>query len=157
VFVIEPASRRAQILGSTPQPDGAFMGQIARTFTMPEGDGCPVLIRDRDAKWSESLRAQLRDAGLRIVQTPVPAPNANAYAERFGRSIKGDCLDRTIPFGERHFRRAVCEFVEHHDRERNHQGPENDLIQGGPDVGSVARVRRRPRLGGLLNYYSRAA
>jgi hypothetical protein len=78
-----------------------------------------------------------------------------AYAERFVRSIKEECLDRMIPIGERHFRRAVAEFVAHYHRERNRQGLRNRLIDG------VARtqgsIRRRPRLGGLLNYYERAA
>ena len=64
----------------------------------------------------------LQDAGIRVVQTPYQAPNANAYAERFVRSIKEECLDRLIPLGERHFRRAVAEFVAHYHRERNHQG-----------------------------------
>lgn len=81
-----------------------------------------MLICDRDAKWSAAVRALLQDAGLRIIQTPYRAPNANASAERFVRSIKEEGLDRLIPFGERHFRRAVAEFVAHYHRERNHQG-----------------------------------
>ena len=84
-------------------------------------------------------------------------PNANADAERFVRSIKEECLDRMIPLGERHFRRAVAEFVEHYHRERNHQGLENALIAAPPALGTAGRVQRRPRLGGLLNYYERAA
>ena len=68
-----------------------------------------------------------------------------------------ECLDRLIPIGERHFQRAVREFVEHYHRERNHQGLYNALIAGAPIIGAVGRVRRRPRLGGLLNYYDRAA
>jgi putative transposase len=83
--------------------------------------------------------------------------HANAYAERFVRSIKEECLDRLIPFGERHFRRAVAEFVAHYHRERNHQGLSNELIEGSPTHGRIGRVRRRQRLGGLLNYYTRAA
>ena len=66
-----------------------------------------VLICDRDRKWSARCAAQLGEAGIRVVLTPVRAPNANAYAERFVRSIKEECLDRLIPIGERHFRRAV--------------------------------------------------
>jgi transposase InsO family protein len=99
----------------------------------------------------------LQDAGLRVIQTPYQAPNANAYAERFVRSIKEECLDRLIPFGERHFRRAVAEFVAYYHRERNHQGLGNELIEGAPVEGRVGRVGRRQRLGGLLNYYARAA
>jgi transposase InsO family protein len=99
----------------------------------------------------------LREAGIRVVQTPYQAPNANAYAERFVRSIKHECLNRVIPFGERHFRRTIAEFLEHYHRERNHQGLENELIEGAPGGGEhVGRIRRRQRLGGLLNYYCRA-
>ncbi|MGH9372054.1 MAG: IS3 family transposase [Vicinamibacterales bacterium] len=157
VFVIELASRRVQILGSTPHPDDAFMRQVARTLTMADGTMCRVLICDRDAKWSQPVRAHLQDSGLRVIQTPYRAPNANAYAERFVRSIKEACLDRLIPCGERHFRRAVAELVAHHHPERNHQGLGNKLIECPPDHGSVGRVHRRQRLGGLLNYYARAA
>jgi putative transposase len=101
--------------------------------------------------------AGLGDAGIRVVLTPVRAPNANACAERFGRSIKEECLDRMIPLGERHFRRAVAEFVDHYHCERNHQGLENALIVAPRARGTTGRVYRRPRLGGLLKYYERAA
>jgi transposase InsO family protein len=85
-----------------------------------------VLICDRDAKWSATVREWLEEAGIRVVQTPHHAPNANAYAERFVRS------HRLIPLGEQHFRRAVTEFVAHDHRERNHQGLENRLIETTP-------------------------
>ena len=78
-------------------------------------------------------------------------------AERFVRSLKHECLDRVIPFGERHLRRTIPEYVEHYHRERNHQGLANELIEGAPAVDYGGRIRRRPRLGGLLNYYARAA
>ena len=99
----------------------------------------------------------LHEAGLRVVQTPLRAPNANAYAERFVRSIKEECLDRIIPIGERHFRRAVSDFVAHSHRERNHQGLGNRLIESAGRDQAEGRIRRRARLGGLLNYYERAA
>ena len=85
------------------------------------------------------------------------APNANAYAERFVRSIKAECLDRIIPIGEHHFRRALVEYVVHYHAERNHQGLGNALITGRPATEAGGRIRRRPRLGGLLNHYERAA
>jgi len=115
------------------------------------------LICDRDRKWSIDVRRQLAEAGVRMVHTPVRAPNANAHAERFVRSIKEECLDRLIPIGERHFRRAVTEFVAHYHRERNHQGLGNTLIDRPAETRAGRRIRRRPRLGGLLNYYERAA
>ena len=83
--------------------------------------------------------------------------HANAYAERFVRSIKHECLNRVIPFGERHLRRTIAEFVEHYHRERNHQGLDNELIDGVSPARNGGRIRCRQRLGGLLNYYCRAA
>ena len=103
------------------------------------------------------MRERLSEAGIRVVQTPFQAPNANAYAERFVRSIKHECLNRVIPFGERHLRRTIAEFVAHYHRERNHQGLGNELIAGAAPIAGVDRIRRRQRLGGLLNYYCRAA
>jgi transposase InsO family protein len=87
-----------------------------------------VLVCDRDAKWSAAVD-RFGEAGIRVVQTPFRAPNANAYAERFVRSIKHECLNRVIPFGARHFRRTIAELVEHYHGERNHQGLENELIR----------------------------
>jgi len=159
VFVIDLASRRVQILGSTPHPEALFMQQMVRTLTMAETSASvlpQVLICDRDRKWSREIRRRLRDAGIRVVLIPERAPNANAYAERFVRSIKEECLDRLIPIGDRHFRRAVAEFVEHYHHERNHQGLNNRLIAG-TTTDAAGPVRRRPRLGGLLSFYERVA
>jgi transposase InsO family protein len=156
VFVIHLASRRVQILGSTPHPDDAFMRQVGRTLTMADAETCRILVCDRDAKWSGPVREYLQEAGIRIIQTPYRAPNANAHAERFVRSIKEECLNRIIPIGERHFRRAVREYVEHYHLERNHQGLGNALIAGAP-ARCGGTIRRRPRMGGLFNYYARAA
>ena len=103
------------------------------------------------------MRRRLTDAGIRVVQTPVRAPNANAYAERFVRSIKQECLDRMIPLREHHLRRAIAEFVAHYHGERSHQGLGNDLIDGAPPGEGGHRIRRCQGLGGLLNYYCRAS
>jgi transposase InsO family protein len=122
VFVNPRASRRVQILGSTPHPDEAFMRQVGRTLTRAHTDSYRVLICDRDTKWRGPVRECLREAGIRIVHTPYQAPNAHAYAERLVRSIKEECLDRIIPLGERHFQQAVRGYVAHYHHERNHQG-----------------------------------
>jgi putative transposase len=146
VFVIDLASRRVHVVGSTPHPDQVFMRQVGRTLTAADEGvlgGRHVLICDRDAKWSVPVRARLGEAMIRVVQTPYQAPNANAYAERFVRSIKEECLNRVIPFGERHLRRTIAEFVAHYHGERNHQGLGNELIDGAPPVDSVNRIRRR--------------
>src|SRR5262249_29877545 len=86
VFVIDLASRRVNILGSTPQPEAVFMQQIVRTLTMADAGAVPalqLLICDRDRKWSRDVRRRLREAGIRMLLIPERAPNANAYAERF--------------------------------------------------------------------------
>jgi putative transposase len=160
VFVIDLASRRVHIVGSTPFPNDLFMRQVARTLTAADHAwevGHRVLICDRDAKWSAPVRVRLGEAGIRLVQTPFQAPNANAYAERFVRSIKHECLNRVIPFGERHVRRTIAEYVAHYHRERNDQGLDNELIDGAPQIDGGTRICRRPRLGGLLNHYYLAA
>ena len=141
VFAIDLASRRVQILGSTPFPNDLFMRQVVRTLTAAD-DGPLVrhglLICDRDTKWSASVRDRLGEARIRVVQTPFQAPNANADAERFVRSIKEECLSRVIPFGDRHLRLTIAAFMEHYHRERNHQGLGNDLIDGAKSRAAVA-------------------
>ena len=136
------------------------MAQAARRLTDAVDGflaGYRVLICDRDSKWTEGFRRIIHDAGVRIVLTPVQAPNANAYAERFVRSIRAECLDRLILFGERRLLRAVDEFVAHYHGERNHQGLGNELISPATTGAGGTQVRCRDRLGGLLRYYHRAA
>jgi putative transposase len=99
----------------------------------------------------------LAAAGIRVVQTPYAAPNCNAYAERFVRSVKGECLNRLVILGEAHLRRTLVAFTEHYHRERNHQGLQDRLIMPMPAGSSHGPIHRRPRLGGLLRYYYRAA
>jgi len=85
---------------------------------------------------------------------------ANAFAERWVRSVKQECLSKLILFGEGSLRRALTEFLEHYHAERNHQGKGNVLLLRAKDTPQAAlgsRVRCRQRLGGLLNYYCRAA
>jgi transposase InsO family protein len=160
LFVIELHSRRVRILGCTPHPDEAFMLQIGRQMTDPV-DGIVghrgMLICDRDRKWSAQVRRLLEGSGVHVLRTPFRAPNCNAYAERFVRSIKEECLDRIVPLGDRHFRRTLREFVMHYHGERNHQGLGNVLIDTEPPTPKSGRLQRRQRLGGLLSYYHRAA
>ena len=116
-----------------------------------------VLLCDRDTKWSGAVRQLLSDAGLHVVQTPYRAPNANAHAERFVRSIKEECLDRVVLLGEQHLRQTVAEFVAHYHHERPHQGCDNSVLQPRRSITGRGPIRRHPRLGGLLNHYERAA
>ena len=159
-FVIELHSRRVHILGSTPNPDEAFVLQTIRPLTS-EIDGVlgngRVLICDRDPKWSSAVRRFLEEAGVRVIRTPARAPNCNAHAERFVRSIKEECLDRIVPLGERHLHRTLTEFAAHYHGERNHQGLGNDLIDGPQPQRASGRVWCRQRLGGVLSDYYRTA
>ncbi len=161
LFVIELSTRRVEIAGICPQPDGAWMTQISRNLT-DDVDGFLVgkkhLIHDRDPLFTREFRETLAAAGVRTVRLPARSPNLNAYAERFVRSIKESCLDRMIFFGERSLRRAVQEFVAHYHFERNHQGLDNQLIF--PETSAAkpsAPIECRQRLGGMLKYYHRQA
>jgi putative transposase len=160
LFVIDLGSRKVQIVGSTPHPDEAFVLQRARAATHAD-DGClrnaRFLICDRDTKWSLAVRQALAAAGIRLVQTPYAAPNCNAYAERFVRSVKEGCLNRLVMLGEAHLRRTRVAFTEHSHRERNHQGLQDRLIMPMPAEPPHSPIRCRARLGGLLRYYYRAA
>jgi putative transposase len=159
LFVIDLKTRAVIIAGITTNPDGAFMLQVARNLT---DSTCgflrshQVLICDRDTKFSKRFRDTLKGSGLRVVFTPVMAPNCNAYAERFVLSIKSECLNRMIFFGETSLRKAVSEYTAHYQRERAHQGLGNERVKStGPfGTGDVECVER---LGGLLNHYRRTA
>jgi len=97
----------------------------------------------------------LGEVGIESVKLPPRAPNLNAYAERFVRTIKEGCLDQMIFFGEDSLRQGIHEFVIHYHRERNHQGLEERLITPTEKtVDPAANIERRQRLGGLLNYYT---
>jgi putative transposase len=159
-FVIELQSRRVQVLGSTPYPDEAFVIQCLRQATsepdalLREGR---ILVCDRDPKWSRAVEQWLATTGVRVIRTPPCAPNCNAHAERFVRSVKEECLNRVVPLGECHLRRTLREFVTHYHRERNHQGLANELIDALAAQRPTGAVRRRQRVGGILSHYYRSA
>jgi len=116
------------------------------------------LIMDRDNKYTKEFRAILKREGVRPVRCPIRAPNYNAFAERFVRSIKDECLDRMILFGEAPLRRVLREYVTHYHNERNQQGVGNQLLEPVDMVSSTNdSVHCRERLGGMLNFYYREA
>ena len=137
------------------------MKQVARNLTDAEDGflkGKRYILMDRDTKFCEAFREILETAGTEPVLLPPRSPNLNAHLERFFLSLKSECLDRMIFFGERSLRNAVSEFLLHYHTERNHQGLENRIIDPGEEVGSsTGEVQCRERLGGLLNYYHRQA
>jgi putative transposase len=135
------------------------MTQVARNVTdVEEGflRGTRYLILDRDTKYSDEFRGVLVREGIHLIRLPPRSPNLNAFAERFVRSIKEECLSRMIFFGQASLRHAIDHFVAHYHTERNHQGLENQLLQPGPPIAPSRPVLRRQRLGGMLNYYHRA-
>ena len=160
-FVIELATRRVEIAGITLAPNEAWMMQIGRNLTDPH-DGLLArkrfLIIDRDSKYSLAFWTLLNNSGVEIVRLPPRSPNLNAYAERFVRSIKSECLGRMIFFGERSLRKATREYAAHYHRERNHGGIDNRLIEPDDSPRSAAgTIDCTARLGGMLRFYHRAA
>src|SRR5207302_7413001 len=116
------------------------------------------LIHDRDPLYTKEFLAIIAGVGIESIKLPPRAPNLNAYAERFVRTIKESCLEQMIFFGEDSLRKAIREFVAHYHMERNHQGLDNRLIVPMGTIGRVSgTVRKRERLGGLLNFYYREA
>ncbi len=158
-FVIDLSTRKVEIAGIAPIPDGLWMQQVARTLIDDFSGflrGKRFLIHDRDPLYTSEFRELLQKGGVASVRIPPRSPNLNAYAERFVLSIKSECLNRLVILGERHLRRAIGEYMEHYHVERTHQGLGNRLIDGVPEPGS-GRIIRRERLGGLLNHYYREA
>jgi transposase InsO family protein len=161
LFVIELATRRLGIAGITTHPDRSWMLQMARQLT-DAVDGILVgkryLILDRDAKYCEQFREFLKREGVEVIRLPPRSPNLNAYAERWIGSARSECLSKLIPIGQGMLRRALRSFEEHYHQERNHQGIANALIMPRPvNERRDGPVARRPRLGGVLNFYERAA
>jgi putative transposase len=161
LFFIHLESRKVDIAGITVHPNEEWMKQMARNATM-EGWGtlrdCRYLLHDRDTKYTQSFRAIIKSGRVKTLALPARSPNLNAYAERWVRSVKEECLSKLILFGERSLRRALSEYVAHYHAERNHQGKANVLLF--PRVTETCRdgpVQCRERLGGLLHYYHREA
>src|SRR5882724_1711456 len=161
LFFIHLESRRVDIAGITVHPDERWMQQIARNVTM-EGCGalrdCRYLLHDRDTKYTQSFRTIIASGQVEPLVLPARSPNLNAYAERWVRSVKEECLSKVVLFGERSLRRALGEYVEHYHAERNHQGKGNVLLF--PRSANTRRdgyVQCRERLGGLLRYYHQEA
>ena len=163
LFFIHLESRRICLAGMTRHPDQAWMQQMARNATGETWgflDQRRYALHDRDAKFCSLFRATLTAGGMKPIQLPARSPNLNAYAERWVRSVKEECLSKLILFGEVSLRRALTEFIDHFHSERNHQGKGNVLLFPHRAVGQhrpKRRVHCRARLGGVLKYYSYAA
>ena len=161
LLVMELKTRRVHLAACTCSLGDDFMKQIARNLTDPV-DGFlkdkKYVLMDRDSNFSGAFRAILQEVDVEPVRLPAKTPNLNAHLERFHGSLKSECLDHMIFFGEQSLRRATICYLEHYHRERNHQGLSNKIIDPSDQVGaSAGNIECRERLGGILKYYHRAA
>jgi putative transposase len=123
LFFIELGSRRVHFAGCTRNPSGAWVVQQARNLSFTNVlERMRFLIHDRDSKFSASFDEVFRSEGIRVIHTPVRAPQANAYAERFVRTVRNECLDWLLVIGRRHLERILRVYTQHYNRERPHRG-----------------------------------
>jgi transposase InsO family protein len=160
LFFISLATRRIEYVACTSTPDGGWVAQQARNLIMRFGDEQPFrfLVHDRDTKFSRAFDEVFRSEGIRVIHTPVQAPNANAYAERWVRTLRADCLDRILILGRRHLEHVLrvyrCHYNEHRPHRALHLLPPNG---GDPTpLNETAHLRRRDLLGGLIHEYDAA-
>ena len=115
------------------------------------------LIRDRDAKFTTAFDGVLSGNGTRVIKTPVRSPRATSYAERFVGTLRGECLDHLLIFGEGHLRKVLTEFARHYNGHRPHQSLRQEPpLRPGSAVDLTARIEQRQVLGGLISEYRRA-
>jgi putative transposase len=170
LFLIELHTRQVRLVGVTDHPNGPWMVQRAREFSMSREPGTVgvtssprFLVRDRDSKFTRAFDDVFASDGIQIIKTPIQAPNANAFAERWVRTVRQECLDWMLVWGRRHLERVLDEYVRHYNDERPHRSlalrpPRSIEVRAGPDAETVAaRVRRRDRLGGLVHEYYQVA
>ena len=165
LFFIELDTRRVHVTGVTAHPTGSWVVQQARNLTMAlENPVHPVkfVIRDRDTKFTSSFDEVFRADGIRIIRTPIRAPRANAFAERFVGTVRRECLDWMLILGRRHLERVLAEYVAHHNGHRPHRalGQQAPLAADTPppiDGPLLTQLRRRDAAFGLIHEYRLAA
>ena len=163
LFFIHLESRRVSIAGTTDHPNEGWMEQMARNATFEQWgylNDCRYVLHDRDTKFCSSFQDTLSAGEVTCLTLPPRSPNLNAFAERWVRSVKEECLAKLILFGESSLRRALRDYLLHYHSERNHQGKGNLLLFPCSILKTENRagpVLRRERLGGLLSYYHRNA
>jgi len=165
-FVIEVGTRYVHILGVTAHPDGAWTVQQARNLLIDLGERAGrfrFLIRDRAGQFTEAFDAVLADAGIKVVKIPPRSPRANAYAERWVRTVRAEITDRILITGPRHLYAVLDEYAVHYNEHRPHRARNQrppGAVESTPAVITnlaTAEIRRRRVLGGLINEYERAA
>ena len=160
LFLIKLATRKVHVAGISSEIGGSWKEQMARNLT--EGfDGflkdCRYLIHDRDSLFTAGFRGILEDDNIETIRLPKRSPNLNAFAERFVRSIKEECLDQMIFFSEKSLRLVINEYMAHYHSERNHQGLNSPIIRPQFRDSREGDIVRQERLSGMLNFYYREA
>lgn len=160
LFWIEHGSRRVHLAGVTANPDSPWVTQQARNLAIDEKlANLRYLIHDRDVKYTGSFDAVFRSEGVKVIETPIRAPRANAVAERFVRTVRKECLDWLLILNRRHLERVLRRYLAHYNAERPHRALAL-AAPAGPPRASPARasdVRRRDLFGGLIHEYHAAA
>jgi putative transposase len=160
LFFISLATRRIEYVACSSNPDGRWVAQQARNLVMQFGDEQPFrfLIHDRDAKFCHGFDEVFRSEGIKVIRTPIQAPNANAHAERWVRTLRADCLDRILILGRRHLEYVLHIYRQHYNEHRPHRAlrllPPND--RDPTPLNEAARLHRRDLLGGLIHEYEAA-
>ena len=163
LFVIEVASRRVHVLGVTAHPSGEWVAQQARNLFMALEDRVGqfrFLVRDRDAKFTAAFDAVFVAEAIEVLRTPVRAPRANAYAERWVGTVRREVLDRMLVVGGRQLQAVLAEYVDHYNGHRPHRalGQAPPLGPAEPPVVLTSRtILRRDRVGGLIHEYAQVA
>jgi putative transposase len=158
-FIVELASRRIVHFGVTAQPTDTWIAQQLREAT-PYGQTPRFLIRDRDSKYGPALARVATASSIEILKTPYRAPKANSICERYLGSVRRECLDHMLIFGERHLYWVIREYVRFFNRARPHQGIEQRIPEGaasGESAPGTGKIIAFPVLNGLHHNYQRAA
>jgi transposase InsO family protein len=157
LFDIELGTRRVHLAGLTPNPSGAWVAQQARNLAMSGVLGADaLLIRDRDSKYTAAYDTIFASQAIRVIRTPIRTPVANAYAERFVRTVRTECLDWLLILNQRQLERVLRTYLEHYNSERPHQALELRPPTPTPRP-AIGPTRRRDQLGGLIHENHRAA
>ena len=160
-------SRRIEYVACTSNPDTAWMMQQARNLLIDLDERGPrprFLIHDRDAKFGRAFDAIFHGDGMRVIRTPLKAPNANAHIERWVGSVRRECLDRLLIFSRRQLEHVLRVYVRHYNEHRPHRAldlqapdPRKMSATRGQPSASATVIRRRELLGGLIHEYEAAA
>jgi transposase InsO family protein len=160
LFFISLATRRIEYVACTANPDGRWVTQQARNLVIQLGDEQPFrfLVHDRDAKFSHAFDEVFHSESVRVIRTPIRAPNANAHAERWVRTLRADCLDRILILGRRHLEQVLHVYRQHYNEHRPHRALRLLPPNGRDPTPSNAaeRLHRRDLLGGLIHEYEAA-